>query len=214
MEELGLRERKKRRTRDAIAEAALALFQESGFDNVTVADVAAAAEVSKPTLFAYFPTKEDLVLHPFLDTTSPAEVVRNNSGVPALTALRQSFLDRLANRDPLTGLNDSPSTITFHDLLYSTPTLMARLAFYMIDQEKELVAELRAAVPDAFTARVLAAQVFGTQRILSTHNAQEIRNGRTADTVYPAAVARTEAAYTFLESGLAALGASTTTARN
>src|SRR5690606_3736169 len=65
MAEPGLRERKKQRTREAILKAAFAMFAESGFDRVHVADIAAAAEVSKPTLFAYFPTKEDLVLHRF-----------------------------------------------------------------------------------------------------------------------------------------------------
>src|SRR3954469_3739546 len=57
----GLRERKKRQTRDAIADAALALFQARGFESVTVADVARAADVSEKTVFNYFPTKEDLV---------------------------------------------------------------------------------------------------------------------------------------------------------
>src|SRR6188472_4655459 len=59
----GLRERKKRQTRAAIAEAAMALFLARGFDAVTVADVARAADVSEKTVFNHFPTKEDLVLH-------------------------------------------------------------------------------------------------------------------------------------------------------
>jgi AcrR family transcriptional regulator len=58
----GLRERKKRQTRAAIAEAAMALFAEHGFDAVTVADVARAADVSEKTVFNYFPAKEDLVM--------------------------------------------------------------------------------------------------------------------------------------------------------
>ena len=57
----GLRERKKRETRDAIAAAAMQLFLERGFDAVTVADVARAADVSEKTVFNHFPTKEDLV---------------------------------------------------------------------------------------------------------------------------------------------------------
>ncbi|MGY2062119.1 helix-turn-helix domain-containing protein, partial [Nocardia gipuzkoensis] len=88
MEAHGLRERKKRRTREAILDAAFAMFEESGFDRVSVADIAAAAEVSKPTLFAYFPTKEDLVLRRFLvSDKGPANIVRERqAGTSALQA--------------------------------------------------------------------------------------------------------------------------------
>ncbi|PXX61100.1 TetR family transcriptional regulator [Nocardia tenerifensis] len=205
MEEPGLRERKKRRTREAIAEAAFALFRESGFDGVSVADIAAAAEVSKPTLFAYFPTKEDLVLRRFINGgRGSAAVVRERPpGTSALRALRQHFLDLLAERNPLTGLNDGPEAVTFHNLLYSTPALMAHLAGYMVDQERDLAAALLdAGEPnDEFTAHLVAAQVFGAQRVLTFHNAQAIRSGRSADDTYPAAVHRAETAFDLLEQG-------------
>ena len=57
----GLRERKKERTRELIAETARDLFVERGFERVKVAEVARAAEVSEKTVFNYFPSKEDLV---------------------------------------------------------------------------------------------------------------------------------------------------------
>src|SRR5262252_2461064 len=60
-EEPGLRERKKLRTRQLIADTARQMFAEHGFDAVPVAAVARAAEVSEATVFNYFPTKEDLV---------------------------------------------------------------------------------------------------------------------------------------------------------
>ena len=59
--ELGLRERKKQRTRQLIAETARRLFTERGFERVTVAEIARVAEVSEQTVFNYFPRKEDLV---------------------------------------------------------------------------------------------------------------------------------------------------------
>ncbi|HEV3229705.1 MAG TPA: TetR family transcriptional regulator [Solirubrobacteraceae bacterium] len=59
--ELGLRERKKQHTRQLISDTARRLFAERGFEQVTVADVARAADVSEGTVFNYFPAKEDLV---------------------------------------------------------------------------------------------------------------------------------------------------------
>jgi AcrR family transcriptional regulator len=59
---LGLRERKKRRSRETILTAAMALFRQRGYDDVTVEEVAVAAEVSTRTVYHYFSAKEDLVL--------------------------------------------------------------------------------------------------------------------------------------------------------
>lgn len=58
---LGLRERKKLMTRRAIVDAAESMFAERGFDNVTVAEIADAVNISAKTLFVYFPSKDDLV---------------------------------------------------------------------------------------------------------------------------------------------------------
>ncbi|MGW5649379.1 TetR/AcrR family transcriptional regulator [Saccharopolyspora sp. NPDC003752] len=57
----GLRERKKRRTKQALIEAAIRLFDEKGYDSTTVAEIAAAAEVSPATFFNYFSAKDEVV---------------------------------------------------------------------------------------------------------------------------------------------------------
>jgi AcrR family transcriptional regulator len=57
----GLRERKKQKTRDTIIRVALDLFAEQGYEQTTIAEIADAAEVSPRTIFAYFPSKEDIV---------------------------------------------------------------------------------------------------------------------------------------------------------
>jgi AcrR family transcriptional regulator len=59
--ELGLRERKKQQTRQLLERTARRMFAERGFERVSVAEIARAADVSEATVFNYFPTKEDLV---------------------------------------------------------------------------------------------------------------------------------------------------------
>ena len=63
LEAEGMRERKKRERRDAIAACALRLFAENGFERVSMREIAHAADVSEPTVFNYFPIKENLVFN-------------------------------------------------------------------------------------------------------------------------------------------------------
>src|SRR3546814_8519858 len=62
LEPLGRRERKKRKTRRLLQSTAMALFADRGFGHVTIDEIAAACDVSRTTVFRYFPTKEDLVV--------------------------------------------------------------------------------------------------------------------------------------------------------
>ncbi|MFD4401011.1 TetR/AcrR family transcriptional regulator [Kitasatospora sp. NPDC058478] len=204
----GLRERKKERTRRAISEAAIALFLEHGFDTVPVADVAAAAEVSKPTLFSYFSTKEDLVVHRFADHQDQAAgVVRDRAvGEPVLAALHRDFLDGLTRRDPITGLNDDPRVLAFSDLVYSTPSLKARGAEYLARAEQSLARALHEAPdlapPRRLTAPLLAAQVTAAQRVLAEHNWHRIRDdGQTADELHFEAATNADRAFELLTAG-------------
>src|SRR5213593_768397 len=94
--EPGLRERKKQQTRQAIAEAAQQLFAERGFEAVTVAEVARAADVSEGTVFNYFPAKEDLFYSGMVAFEAElVEAVRERRpGESVPTAFRQFVLDR------------------------------------------------------------------------------------------------------------------------
>src|SRR4051794_2841798 len=100
----GLRERKKEQTRQAIAETAQRLFAERGFDAVTVADVARAADLSQGTVFNYFPTKEDLFYGQMEDfeATLVAAVRGRAAGESVLEAFRRVMLNsagRLASEE-------------------------------------------------------------------------------------------------------------------
>jgi AcrR family transcriptional regulator len=194
IERTGLRARKKARTHDAIADAAISLFLAHGFDEVSINDIAAAAEVSKPTLFRYFATKEDLVLHRFADHNGEAaRVVRaRDPGVSPMTALHQHFRAGLDRFEPVTGLNDHPEVIAFHRLVFGTPSLAGRLSRYLLEDEDALAG----ALGDSIEARLRAAQVLAVQRVLARTNWQKIADGRTARDVYPEAVADADTAFT------------------
>ena len=78
----GRRERKKQLTRQAISDVATALFLERGFDDVTVAQIAAAADVAVQTVFNHFRTKEDLFFDDATWVHGPAAAVRAAPGRP------------------------------------------------------------------------------------------------------------------------------------
>jgi AcrR family transcriptional regulator len=83
----GLRERKKAKTRAAIREAAMTLFEKQGYPSTTVEQIAEAAEVSPSTFFRYFPTKEDVVLADDWDPPMAAAILAQPPDVPAPEAL-------------------------------------------------------------------------------------------------------------------------------
>jgi AcrR family transcriptional regulator len=92
----GLRERKKQRTRQAIATAALRLFAERGYEETTIADIAAAADVSPRTFFSYFPSKEDVVFAEIDDRLAEvAERLRRTPGETPMETIRRSIVDVL-----------------------------------------------------------------------------------------------------------------------
>jgi AcrR family transcriptional regulator len=99
--EAGLRERKKRRTREAIVDSAMDLFEERGFEGTTVADIAERADIAPRTYFAYFPTKEDVVFADFEETLASlqARLGGRQPGETAIDALRAWLVDRLGEAD-------------------------------------------------------------------------------------------------------------------
>ena len=88
---LGLRERKKAKTRAAIQEHALRLFQEQGYDTTTVEQIAEAAEISPSTFFRYFPSKEDVVLYDDLDPLFIAAFEAQPPNLSPIEAMRRTL---------------------------------------------------------------------------------------------------------------------------
>lgn len=195
----GLRQLQRQRVREAISSAAIRLFLERGFDEVPVTEIAAAAQVSKPTLFKYFPTKEDLVLHRIADHQGEqARVVRGRGpGRTPVAALHHHFLDGLARHDPVTGLNDHPEVLSFHRMVFGTPSLATRVFHYMAQDENAL-AEALAETLDELTAALLAAQVLAVQRVLARRNWQALADGVPLADLQPTAVRAADRAFSLL----------------
>jgi len=125
--EPGLRERKKRLTKQSIADSAFALFAEYGFDKVTVAQIARQAGVSEATVFNYFPAKEDLVyfrMEAFEDGLLTA--IRRR---PAGRSIVDAFRDHVLGMGGLMSAADNEATAGLRAaarIVADSPALQAR----------------------------------------------------------------------------------------
>jgi AcrR family transcriptional regulator len=129
----GLRAWKKERTRATISDVATGLFMRDGFEQVTIAQIAAAAEVSVKTVFNYFPSKEDLFFDRADDVIGALvdAVVERPSGATILGALHRLLADRRVPFDPSgwRGLRDAASYEGFRRYLETedqSPALRTR----------------------------------------------------------------------------------------
>ena len=129
----GRRERKKEATRRALSDAARRLFLARGFDKVTVAEIAEAADTAVSTLFVHFPAgKEALILGDGAERErSLTAAVRERGDKPVLDALR----DFLATRGPFEA---DPETRPVVDLIATTPTLRAYARLMWTNNEAAL----------------------------------------------------------------------------
>jgi AcrR family transcriptional regulator len=176
----GLRERKKQQTREAIAAAAMELFAERGFDAVTVAEVAQAADVSTATVFNYFPTKEDLVysrLEVFEEALLGA-IRGRQAGESVLDAFARFMFERMreaASRD------FGNRVVTTAQIITGSPALLARerriVAGYA-DALAALIAEETAAAADDIRPRVAAGALMAVHRSLIDYARQRALSGR------------------------------------
>ncbi|MEU8982927.1 helix-turn-helix domain-containing protein [Streptomyces sp. NPDC048309] len=203
-EAMGLRERKKHQTAMRIYRTAIALFTERGFGNVSVQEIADAAEVSKMTVFNYFGTKEDLVFRPMEDHFGDvARAVREREpGDSAVDAARRQFLDMVEARDPSIGLHSEPLARTVRRLVMETPALMERAFLASQKGTRDLAAVLAEETGDTMLATVAAATLSAARNALVEEHHSRIEAGESPDAVAAGAAERARRAFDLVEKGL------------
>jgi AcrR family transcriptional regulator len=203
--ELGLRERKKQLARRLISETASRLFADRGFDAVTVAEVARAADFSEVTVFTYFPTKEDLFfggMESFEEKLIAA--VRDRAiGESVLTAFRRPLLDGCKNL----GVKEHAGAIARAGaLINASPALQTRER-EISARYTQLLAELLASeshtTPDSVELWGVASALMSIHRALAVYIRGRVLAGRQGPMLAADARAQAKVAFSRLERGLA-----------
>jgi AcrR family transcriptional regulator len=159
---VSLRERKRARTRQALVDAAVDLFERNGYEGTTVADIAAAAEIGTRTFFSYFPSKEE-VLFPEADARVRATVAaidnRSPSEGPAEVLVR-ALREVTAESSDLTGRT---ARLRMR-LMQEVPAILGRGLQIQLEGQRQIARHLQAAYPtslDAVSAAALAGALTG-----------------------------------------------------
>ncbi|HEX5120149.1 MAG TPA: TetR/AcrR family transcriptional regulator [Pseudonocardiaceae bacterium] len=210
--EPGLRERKKRETRQRISDVATVLFVTRGFDSVTVADIAAEADVSRVTVFNYFRRKEDM----FFDRHDEARALftgavrdrQPGESIPA--ALRRVLLDLADRRHPLSGLRDGiePFVRTVRD----SPTLQAAARENREALARDLaesIAQDTGAEPADPLPTLVASAVLAAYRTAYRLATEGVLAGESAAALWPRYRDLVNTAFDMLEHGVGDYGRST-----
>lgn len=157
---VGLRERKKLKTKAAIRKEAMRLFLDKGFDATTIEEIAAAVEISPSTFFNYFPTKEDVVFEDELDPLILAAFDAQPEGTNPIRAIRNAMLTVFR---ALTPEQDRVMRERMA-LMTSTPSLRSAMLSQfadMVNQIAALVAGRAGGSPSDFAIRNFAGALLG-----------------------------------------------------
>ncbi|GAA3155161.1 TetR/AcrR family transcriptional regulator [Planomonospora alba] len=202
----GLRERKKRETRQRISDIATGLFTARGFDDVTVAEIARAADVSVNTVFNYFATKEDLLLDraPEVEELLARVFRERRPGEGVLDAVRRDFLDAVDSGHYRYGFHEADSG--FIKMIESSPSLVARVREMDEARERKLaeaIAEELGTGPGDPAPGLVAAQIGAVLRTVVRYAVRRMLAGETVEAIAPDLRAQGERAFALLESGIA-----------
>lgn len=177
----GRRERKKAEVRQRISDLATALFLRDGFDQVSVSEIAAAADVARPTVFAHFPRKEDLFFDRYPEVAGQlTRAVRERpAGTSAVSALRDTLVTVAQAGQAPYGMN--ADMIPWWRTIAASRALQAR-ARELADQ---LAADLAQAMAATGTAEpeLVAALVVAAYRTAHLQAVRAILAGEDAATV-------------------------------
>ncbi|MFJ3904789.1 TetR/AcrR family transcriptional regulator [Streptomyces sp. NPDC090025] len=182
----GLRERKKRQTRQRISDIATGLFLERGFAAVTVAEIAEVAEVSVNTVYNYFPVKEDLFLDRMEGVTHRlARMIRGRDpGESAAGAVLREIRGHVTAVSPAYGLMEGFAD--FMRVIDDAPTLKARLFYLQQEVRDATVAALReetGAAPDDPMPLLVGGQITWIQHTVITFVTERMVAGGRANEV-------------------------------
>ncbi|MBB5935772.1 TetR/AcrR family transcriptional regulator [Streptomyces zagrosensis] len=179
----GLRERKKRQTRQHISDMATGLFLERGFDAVTIAEIAAAADVSVNTVYNYFPAKEDLFFDRSMGVIDrlPRYVRGREPGESAALSVLRQFRFEVECVSPTVGLFDGYDR--FMRVIEGAHALKARLWYLqqeVIESVERTLREEAGAAADDPLPMLVGGQLAWIQGTLMGFVGREMVAGRKA----------------------------------
>ena len=201
----GLRESKKRQTRSTIAQAAADLFRDRGFSAVTVDDVAAAANVSRQTVFNYFPTKEQMLFdrEEEIEAALLALVHDQPDGASLVAAFRRhtrGFWERLAEV-----LTTGAEVHGFWEIVQASPALRDYAEASLGRQARRVGRELAHTweLPlDDPLCQALARTLCGVNAAILTTGLERLSAGEDHTPVVREMLAQADRAYDLLDHGL------------
>lgn len=179
----GRRERKKQRTRQALIEAAVELFEAKGFQDTTVAEIAEAADVSTRTFFLHFPTKEDVLLANAewrLDLGVQA-IAERKAGESVADVLRRAAQEMITDAWQ-TDLPDGLAALRAR-LIATVPALQAGLAQRLLAGQAVLIDAVHQSFSDQLPAIDAAALVGGVLGAINAAALVSLQRGDGPDDV-------------------------------
>ncbi|MFD5634610.1 TetR/AcrR family transcriptional regulator [Streptomyces sp. NPDC127077] len=200
---MGLRESKKQETRQLISDCATKLFIEQGFEQTTIAEIAAAARVAKKTVTNYFPRKEDLALdhHEAFTQGLARAVAERGPDEEPLAALGRTFRAALLEHNAVVGFTGP----AFARMVANSPTLTARLRELHDQREAALATALAATASDptlTITPRAAAALIAAADRLLFRRIQELTLAGHTNDQIEATLLPEADHLHTLLDRAL------------